>query len=232
MRGKAEVLLRMDHVGKYHAGRVILRDVSLEIRRNRIIGVIGDNGMGKTTLLKMMAGLLYPDSGEVVRNCDPYTYIPSGEHFYSWMRVADGVSFYQDYYGDFDREKANRLLAQSGLEPENRIHRLSRGQQERLCLILGLSRRCCLYLMDEAFGGIDPFFKRDTKRFLLENMEEDSSIVMTTHLLKDTETLFDEVLFVTDKTVKQMETERIRAEYGKSVEQYYMEELKHEKTFC
>lgn len=228
MTEQTETLLKMRHVWKSYTMTVYLQDINIEILSNRIIGIIGDNGVGKTTLLKMMAGLLEPDRGEIIRNCEDYTYILNGAHFYPWMRVKDGVAFYQDYYDDFDRGRAVRLLEQSGIHPERKILSLSAGQQKRFCLILGLSRSCRLYLIDETFGNIDPFFKRDTKRFLLENMKEGSTIVMATHLLKDMETLFDEVLFVTGKTVIQMETEEIRATYGKSVEEYYMEELAHE----
>lgn len=222
-----EDLLTLQNVGKAYGRTVILQDVNFKVRPGRIIGIVGDNGMGKTTLMKLMAGLLLPDKGQIIHQSKDYSYILCGEHFYPWMRVKDGFAFYRDYYDDFDSEKAGQLLGQSGIDSRKRIHCLSSGQQERFGLILGLSRRCSLYLMDESFGGIDPFFKRDTKRFLLENMEEGSSLVMATHLLKDLETLFDEVLFVTDKTVRQMETEEIRSAYGKSVEQYYMEDLAH-----
>lgn len=221
-------LLTVQNVWKYYGKSLLLQDVCIEIQRGRMIGIVGDNGVGKTTLLKMMAGLIHPDRGLIIRECSAFSYVLSAEHFYPWMRVRDGIVFYGDHYHDFDAKKAERLLEEAGIGYNARINRLSRGQQERFCLILGLSRGCSLYLMDESFGGIDPFYKRDTKRFLLENMQEESTIVMITHLLKDMEMLFDEILFVTDKTVMQIETEQIRLKYGKSVEQYYMEELTHE----
>lgn len=233
MREPSEILITMREVWKSYKNAAFLKNVNIDIRRNRIVGVIGDNGSGKTTLLKMMAGLLRPDRGEVFRGCrDDFSYILSAGCFDPWMRVRDGMSFYQDYYHDFDRERAKRLLSQSGIPLEKRIDLLSEGMQKRYFMILGLSRRCSLYLIDEAFEDIDPFFKRDTKRFLLENMEEGSTVVMATHLLKDMEALFDEVLFVTGQTIIQIETESIRAVHGKSVEEYYMEDLAHGQDVC
>lgn len=221
-------LLQMQEAEKWLRGTIILRHVNLTVHPNRIIGVVGDNGVGKTVLMKLMAGLYRPDKGKVIANVHRPSYILTAGHFFDWMKVSDTIQYYTDYFDDFDRERASRLLEQSGLEKGRLLNHLSRGQKERLCLILGLSRNCGLYLLDEPFDGIDPFFKKDMKRFLLENIAEGSSVVMATHLLKDLEPLFDEVLFVTGDSVWQLETEEIRRRYGKSVEQYYLEDMKHE----
>lgn len=221
-------LLTLQNVTKLRAGTKILDHISLTIRENRIIGVAGGNGAGKTTLLKLMAGLLIPDSGQIVRASGSFSSLLSGLHFYNWMTIEDCVKFYNDFYNDFDRARALPLLDSLNTVRNTRVCRLSRGQQERLCMILALCRSCGLYLFDEPFDGVDPFFKKDMKRFLLEHMAEGSSVVMVTHLLKDFETLFDEVIFVEQGHVWQLETEEIRSRYHKSVEQYYLEEVNHE----
>ncbi len=222
-----EILLQLQNVSKFRSGQKILSDATLTIRRNRIIGVIGENGIGKTTLLKLMAGLLKPDQGSIVKTVDSPSYLISADHFYEWMTVADSIQFYDSFFTDFDRERALLLTAQSDLESRKRIRRLSAGQQEKLCMILSLCRESSLYLFDEPFGGTDPLFKKDMKRFLLENMADNSTIVMATHLLKDLEYLFDEVIFLTGSEIRQTETEEIRSHFHQSVEQYYLEEVSH-----
>lgn len=221
-------LLRLQNVIKKRNGWRVLDHASVTVRENRIIGVVGDNGIGKSTLLKLMAGLLRPDGGQIIREEATPSYILSGSHFYEWMTADDCAGFYRDFYPDFDRERALMLLEQSKIDRRTRLCRLSRGNQERLCMILGLCRKSRLYLFDEPFDGIDPYFKKDMKRFLLENMADNSSVVMATHLLKDLESLFDEVIFLAEGRVWQMETEEIRTRHRKSVEQYYLEEIKHD----
>lgn len=223
-------LLTMRQANKWLDGRKIINMADLTIKKGRIIGVVGDNGYGKTVLLKMMAGLMEQDSGEIVRYTKEISLVLSGRSFYPWMRVMDALKYYRDFYDDFDINRAQQLIGESALEPDRKIRLLSTGQQERLCLILALARNSRLYLMDEPLNGIDPPFKKDFKKFLLANLPEDASVVMATHLLKELEYLFDEVLFVTGYGIRQMETEEIREKYHQSVEDYYMEVVRCEKV--
>ncbi len=223
-------LLTMRQANKWLDGRKIINMADLTIKKGRIIGVVGDNGYGKTVLLKMMAGLMEQDSGEIVRYTKEISLVLSGRSFYPWMRVMDALKYYRDFYDDFDINRAQQLIGESALEPDRKIRLLSTGQQERLCLILALARNSRLYLMDEPLNGIDPPFKKDFKKFLLANLPEDASVVMATHLLKELEYLFDEVLFVTRYGIRQMETEEIREKYHQSVEDYYMEVVRCEKV--
>lgn len=223
-------LLTMRQANKWLDGRKIINMADLTIKKGRIIGVVGDNGYGKTVLLKMMAGLMEQDSGEIVRYTKEISFVLSGRSFYPWMRVMDALKYYRDFYDDFDINRAQQLIGESALEPDRKIRLLSTGQQERLCLILALARNSRLYLMDEPLNGIDPPFKKDFKKFLLANLPEDASVVMATHLLKELEYLFDEVLFVTRYGIRQMETEEIREKYHQSVEDYYMEVVRCEKV--
>lgn len=222
-------LMELDHVGKLRGGKRVLREVSFPIRAGRIIGVAGDNGLGKTTLLELMAGILQPDEGTIKRECERISYVTTREDFYHWMKVKDALIFYRDYYENFDFQRAGKLLKESGISEKDRIAALSRGQQERLFLILAVSQEADVYLMDEPLSGVDPYFKKDIRRFLLQNLPEDAAIVMATHLLREMEQLFDEVIFVMKSGIQFLRTDEIRENYGKSVEQYYLEVRKHER---
>lgn len=222
------ILLEMKNVKKFMNGRFVLDKTNLQISSGRIIGVVGDNGQGKTVFLELMAGIRHVSDGEIIRNTDKISYVPSAADFYDWMKVKDALRFYDVYYRRFHYGKAVSLLEQSGILLEDRIQKLSRGQQERLCLILAISQEAELYLMDEPLSGIDPYFKKDIRQFLLQNLPEGAAVVMATHLLKEMEQLFDEVIFIMKDGICWMETETIREQYGKSVEQYYLEVMKHE----
>lgn len=225
----ADYLLELKDVSKKHHAMPVLRDVNLKISSGRIIGVVGDNGLGKTTLLKLMAGIWKPDKGSVMKSVSKIPFVPSKEEFYSWMKVKDALYFYQTYYGNFRVEQALQLLRDGGISVNDKIDTLSRGQQERLFLILTISQEARLYLMDEPLSGMDPYFKKDIRQFLLKNLPEDATVVMATHLLRELEQLFDEVIFVTSSGVRQMEADEIRQNYGRSIEQYYLEVISHEK---
>lgn len=230
---KGEILLELQGVTKLLDGRSVLRPASLQIKSGRLIGMAGDNGAGKTVLLKIMAGLMERDSGTAVWGTGQICYMLTAENFYPWMKVRDAVTFFHDFFSDFDGFRARRLLADAQIEEDRRLRHLSRGEAERVCLILALSRNCRLYLMDEPLNGIDPHFKRDIRRLLLENIPEDASVVMATHLLRELEMLFDEVIFVTEDGTVQLETEWIRDKFGKSVEEYYLEVIRcGKKVVC
>lgn len=134
----------------------MLEKVYIKIPAGRMIGIVGDNGQGKTTILRMMAGISHSSGGQIIRYTDKISYVLSATDFYSWMKVKDALLFYESYYERFDYRKAVSLLGESGISLDNRIQRLSKGQQERLCLILAISQEAELYLMDEPLSGIDP----------------------------------------------------------------------------
>ncbi|MFA9465165.1 MAG: ATP-binding cassette domain-containing protein [Velocimicrobium sp.] len=223
-----KILLELEDIRLSYSGKAILNHVNLSILSGRLIGMVGDNGLGKSTLLKLMAGIMQAELGLKKVNSSGISYILSVEQLYSWMKVKDALLFYQNFYDDFDLMQAKELLKKYHISEKQRVGKLSKGHGEIVCLILGLSRKVELYLMDESLSGIDPYFKKDIKQFLLENMPENSTLVIATHLLKELEFLLDEIIFVTKEGVFQIETETIRLEYGMSVEQYYLEEVSHE----
>ena len=224
-----ESLMSFQGVRKRVGDRFILNRIDLAVPSGRILGLIGENGVGKSTLLRLMAGILLPDDGEIA-GTRRIAYAPDRDIFYNWMKVQDALAFYQGYYRGFRTKKARELLETAGISPGMRIRTLSKGQRERLALTLTLSIEAELYLLDEPFGGADPAFKREARIFLLKNLPDGASAVIATHLLKDLEQLFDEVIFLTGGSeLRRMETEELRETRGMSVEQDYLEEIRSEK---
>lgn len=209
----------------------VIKDLTLSISSGRIVGLLGNNGIGKTTLLRLLGNMQLPDEGEIRIENMPVSaatarkivYLLAPDHLFEWMRVKDAIAYQQDFFPDFDTKKAYRICDEIGINPEERIDRMSKGNQERVCLILAFSRNAKLYLMDEPLGGIDPTFKRGIKRFILENLPEDATIIMSTHLLKDLEMLFDQILIMKEQTIISIDTDEIRAERGQSIDDYYEE---------
>lgn len=221
-----DTLVQINHVSKSYGGNQVLNQCNVTIERNRMIGIVGENGIGKSTLLKLIAGLCESESGTIEVGNVVSSYLFNREQFYTWMKVKDAVSYYQDFYDDFETSRALGLLEQSAIRLEDKISELSTGNAERLCMILALSRQVDLYLFDEPFGGVDPAFKKEVKKLLLGNMKEGASVVMVTHLLKDMETLFDQLIIMKRDGIEIVEAESIR-EQNKSLEQYYLEVTKH-----
>lgn len=216
-------LMELRGVSKSLHGNEILSGLNASIPRNRIIGLVGGNGQGKSTLLKLMAGIWKADEGEIFRYTRRISYLMPRDIFYNWMRVKDAVSFYSCHYQDFSAEKAWKLIENAGYDPKSLLRRLSDGQRERLMLTLAVCVESELYLLDEPMAGTDAAFKKDIRRFLMEHLPEGASIVMATHLLKDFEQLFDRVLFLDHGKIVQKDTEELRERWGMSVEQYYRE---------
>lgn len=220
---KDDILMELRGVSKSLHGDEILSGLNVSIPRNRIIGLVGGNGQGKSTLLKLMAGIWKADEGEIFRYTRRISNLMPRDIFYNWMRVKDAVSFYSCHYQDFSAEKAWKLIENAGYDPKSLLRRLSDGQRERLMLTLAVCVESELYLLDEPMAGTDVAFKKDIRRFLMEHLPEGASIVMATHLLKDFEQLFDRVLFLNHGKIVQKDTEELRERWGMSVEQYYRE---------
>jgi ABC-2 type transport system ATP-binding protein len=217
-----------------------LNGVDLEIEAGRIVGLLGPNTAGKTTLLKVIAGLLRPDKGEIIYPGGVRTPIeakktvsllPDSMAFPAWMKVRDAFGFYEAMYPDFSPERARQMTDLLELPQDTAIKKLSKGMQERVTLGLTFSRKASLFLLDEPLGGIDPVGKKKVLESILSMPLEDASIVLSTHLVKDVETIFDSVFFISGgKIVYQGDAEAIREEQGKTVEQVYLEVFSDART--
>lgn len=209
-----------------------MEGVGFSIPRGKIVGLLGPNGCGKTTILKLISGLLQLDEGEIRINgiCpgqqtkSMISYLPERSYLNDWMKISDILNLFSDFYADFDRERAEQMLTDLKISKEEKLKTMSKGTKEKVQLILVMSRRASLYLLDEPIGGVDPATREYILHTILKNFDENSSILITTHLIQDVETIFDQVLFLNQgKIVIDGEVDEIREKYGKSIDGLFRE---------
>ena len=217
---------------KTYGRKTALDKVDLKIESGRIIGLLGPNGSGKTTLIKLACGLLSPTSGEIaidghapgVHTKSVVSYLPDRMYFADWMRTRDLLRFFADFYEDFDQEKAEGMLADLGVSVSDRLKTMSKGTKEKVQLVLAMSRRAKLYLLDEPIGGVDPAAREFILRTILTNYSPEAALVISTHLIADIEKVLDEVIFLQNgRVVRQDPVDSIRENEGKSVDQLFRE---------
>lgn len=227
-----ENILEFQSVSKSYGSKKALHEVSFTVGAGKIVGLLGTNGSGKSTIMKVAAGLVQPSQGTAavlgtpvgLKTKSDVSFMPDQPLTESWMKVRDAVRFYQDFYHDFDEEKARRMLDFMNLNEKERITSLSKGMNERLHLTLTLSRNAKLYLLDEPIGGVDPVARDKILDAIVEFYNEDSSLLISTHLVRDIERIFDEVIFIREgEVVMQQEVEELRMKYGKSVDDIFKE---------
>lgn len=225
-------LLQLNGVNKTYGSKHALKNVTLEIAPGKIVGLLGSNGSGKSTLMKIAAGLIQPTSGVASVVGLPIgkgskglvSFMPDRPLTEPWMKVRDSLTFYQDFYEDFDIAKAREMLQFMKLNEGDRVGVLSKGMSERLQLTLALSRNAILYLLDEPIGGVDPVARDKILDAIVKFYTEKSSLVISTHLVRDIERIFDDVIFIRDgEVVMQEEVENLRMKYGKSVDDMFKE---------
>ncbi|MBC2580815.1 ABC transporter ATP-binding protein [Clostridium sp. DJ247] len=230
-----EAILKTLNLEKGFGNKKALKGISIEIKKGRIVGILGPNGSGKTTFLKIAAGILRQSSGEIlIDNHTPgvYTksivaYLPDKNYLLKWMKIKDAVQFFKDFYEDFDENKAKELLAFMNLDENSKVTSLSKGMTEKLHLTLVLSRKAKLYILDEPLGGVDPTTREKILDAILNNYNEESSMIITTHLVSDIERLFDDVAFISDgNIVLEGNAEELRTERGMSIDELYREVFK------
>ncbi|MGF7048241.1 ABC-2 type transport system ATP-binding protein [Paenibacillus sp. DS2015] len=225
-------LLQLNGINKKYGSKHALKNVTMEIKPGKIVGLLGSNGSGKSTLMKIVAGLVQPTSGVVSivglpvgqRSKGVVSFMPDRPLTEPWMKVRDALSFYQDFYEDFDITKAREMLQFMKLNEVDRVGILSKGMSERLQLTLALSRAASLYLLDEPIGGVDPVARGKILDAIVEYYNEDSSVIISTHLVRDIERIFDEVIFIRNgEVVMQEDVENMRIKNGKSVDDMFKE---------
>jgi ABC-2 type transport system ATP-binding protein len=206
--------------------------VNLVIQPGKIVGLLGPNGSGKTTLIKMTNGLLTWDSGELLidgmapgrESKNIVSYLPERTYLSDWMSAKDTLNYFQDFYGDFRRDRAEQMLAHLNIPLTQRIRQMSKGTREKVQLILVMSREAKLYLLDEPIGGVDPATRDYILNTIIGNYNPSASVVISTHLIADVEQVLDEVIFISQgQIVLQNSVDTIREEQGKSVDQLFRE---------
>ena len=215
----------------HHYGMTqVLDNVELAVESGHLVGLIGPNGCGKSTLMKIFAGLIRNHEGEALVDGKPVgpeskaavSYLPEKTYLADWMRPKDVLGMFTDFYADFDLEKARKMLIKFKI-PDKAIRTMSKGTQEKLQLILVMSRRAKLYLLDEPLGGIDPASRAVMLDIIMSSYSEDSAIVISTHLLHDVERVFDRVLFMKDsKIIVDSDVDTLREEMGRSLEEHFI----------
>lgn len=209
-----------------------LQQVDLTVGRGKIVGLLGPNGSGKTTLIKLLCGLIQPSSGELFidgQKPGPYTksivsYLPDRMYFPDWMRPQDLLDLFEDFYADFSREKAEAMCAALQLNLKQQVKTMSKGMKEKLQLMLVMSRSAQLYLLDEPIAGVDPAARDFILETILRNYCENSTVLISTHLITDVEQVMDEVIFLKQgRVVLQDSVDHIRETEGKSVDALFRE---------
>lgn len=209
-----------------------LNHLNLRLERGQIIGLLGPNGSGKTTLIKLICGLLTPSSGTLtISGLSPgvetkkiISYLPERTYLNSWMRVRDIVSYFKDFYNDFDDKKAYAMLADLKIDPSARLHTLSKGTKEKVQLILIMSRNAELYILDEPIGGVDPASRDYILHTIISNYNENATVLISTHLIADIEQILDRVVFIQNGQLLLNQTvDEIRTEHQQSVDTFFRE---------
>lgn len=229
-------LLECRQLSKTYGDAVALDGVDLTVEPGRIVGLLGPNGSGKTTLIKIANGLLVPSSGTLtIAGMTPgretkriVSYLPERTYLSNWMKVTKVLDFFCDFYEDFDRSAAEHMLETLDISPALRISQMSKGMKEKMQLILVMSRRAKLYLLDEPIGGVDPATRDYIIRTIISNYNEDASVVISTHLIADVENILEDVIFIDrGKIVLQSSVDEIRAEKNCSVDELFREVFRY-----
>ena len=230
-----ETCLECRELGKRFGTIQALDGVNLTVMPGRVVGLLGPNGSGKTTLIKLINGLLTPTAGEVsICGLQPgkeskaiVSYLPDRPCLPEWMNVRQLMEYYADFFADFDRARAADMMARLSLHEELRISQMSKGTKEKVQLILVMSRRARLYLLDEPIGGVDPATRDYILDTIIRNYDENASVVISTHLISDVENVLDDVIFLREGRVSlQASVDDLREQYGKSVDALFREVFK------
>ncbi|MCL2843241.1 MAG: ABC transporter ATP-binding protein [Oscillospiraceae bacterium] len=207
---------------KHYPQSLALNQINLQLGKGKIVGLLGPNGSGKTTLIKLANGLLTPTQGQVLINGQPpgietkkvVAYLPERTYLPDWMTAGKAMAYFQDFYENFNMEKAEDMLVRLGIAKQDRIKTMSKGTREKIQLILVMSREADLYLLDEPIGGVDPAARDYILDTIITNYREDATVLISTHLIHDIEHVLDEVVFLNQgrialhESVKQIQTER------------------------
>ena len=223
-------LLEVKNLNKKFDNKKILKDINFSIDKGKIVGLLGKNGVGKSTLIKLINDLLTPTSGEILVNGNKVgvetkkviSYLPERTYLNKQMKVSEVINFFEDFYDDFDSKKAKKLLKELDLDINQKLTKMSKGMQEKVQLVLVMSRKADLYVLDEPLGGVDPATRDYILDTILSNFDEDSSVIISTHLIADIEKILDEVIFI-DKgeIILQSEADKLRNKEKSSIDEIF-----------
>ncbi len=223
-------LLECINLEKSFGNKKILEDINLKIPKGKIIGLLGKNGTGKTTLIKLINDLLTPDSGKVLVNGKEIgveskkiiAYLPERTYLDKSMSVDKVINFFEEFYDNFDSKKARELLKDLDLDTTQKLSKMSKGMQEKVQLVLVMSRKAALYILDEPLGGVDPATRDYILDTILTNFNEGASVIISTHLISDIERILDEVIFIDKgKIILQSDSDELRKKEKESIDEIF-----------
>ncbi|MCQ2611771.1 MAG: ABC transporter ATP-binding protein [Treponema sp.] len=230
-----ENVLSLKNLTKRYSSKLALNNVTLDVPCSKIVGLLGPNGSGKTTMLKIAAGLLTPSSGSIevcgfkpgVQSKLLTAYQPDAIYLNDWMNAKQLVKMMGEFYSNFNTEKAFDMMSRLNINPSDRLKTMSKGTKEKVQLILTMSREVPLYILDEPIGGVDPAARDYILNTILSNYSEKSTVLISTHLITDIESVVQHVLFLKyGQIVRQGEADEIRAETGKTIDELFREEFR------
>lgn len=228
----SDVILECKGLTKDYGNKKALDGIDLTIKKGRIVGLLGPNGSGKSTLIKLANGLLTPTNGEIlIKGMKPgvetkkiVSYLPERTYLNNWMRVSDIIKFFSDFYEDFNSEKAYDMLGKLKINANDKLKTMSKGTKEKVQLILVMSREADLYFLDEPIADVDPAARDYILNTIITNYNENSTIVISTHLISDIEKVLDDVIFISYGEIYLTKSvDDIREEEGKSVDELFRE---------
>ena len=224
-------IIDVKNLHKSYGKNQVLNGVSVSLKPGQIIGLLGPNGCGKTSLIKILTGLINDYEGEVkvggftpgVESKSMVAYLPEKTYLADWMRPIDAINYFDDFFADFDKQKALDMMRHFNLPMKQKAKTMSKGMQEKLQLLLVMSRSAKLYILDEPLGGVDPAARSFILDTIMNNYSKNSTVLLSTHLIHDVERIFDHVLMIgKGKVLLDEDTSYLRAE-GKSVEDVFKE---------
>ncbi len=228
-------LLECNSLTKKYGGFTALSGINLTLEKGKIVGLLGPNGSGKTTLIKIINGLLVPSEGELrINGVHPgietkkvVSYLPDKTYLNNWMKVNELLDFFEDFYDNFNKNRAYEMLEKLHINPRDRLKTMSKGTKEKVQLILVMSREADLYVLDEPIGGVDPASRDYILNTIISNYNENSTVLISTHLIADIENVLDEVIFLQNGQITlQSSVDEIRMKEGKSVDALFREVFK------
>lgn len=228
-------IVEIKNVYKSYSKKEVISNMNLNIPKGKIVGLLGPNGSGKSTLIKLINGLLQPNSGYVlIDGIKPsietkriVSYLPERTYLNDWMKVSDILNFFNDFYDDFDIDKAMDMVKSLNIDINEKLKTMSKGTKEKVQLILVMSRHAKLYILDEPIGGVDLAARTYILKTIITNYCEDSTLLIATHLISEIENICDDVIFISNgNIVLQGNVDEIREEKGKSIDALFREEFK------
>lgn len=233
-------ILELKNVSKKFGDKEILNDINFKLTENKIVGLLGQNGSGKTTIFKLINDLLTPTTGEIlvcgkpigIESKKQISYLPERTYFDKYTSVEEALKFFETFYDNFDRPKAERLLKDLGLDKTQSMEKMSKGMKEKVQLVLVMSRKAKLYILDEPLGGVDPATRDYILDTILNNFEENATLFISTHMIADIERILDEVIILDgEKIIVHENADKLREKENKSIDEIFRSKVYGKKSY-